>query len=98
MISSNKGEISKEVTQPIPFDVNSTTSSFNLQYELLKMKISIPFNDLFKNNEYREKITRMVKNEGDCQLDTLELTDNSTTIVLVLELNIQLRKMSDLSM
>ena len=62
--------------------MDRATSSFNLQSELSKIKISIPFNELLRNNEYREKITRMVKKEGDCQQYTLELIDDAPTIVL----------------
>ena len=57
-------------------------SFFNLQSEFKKIKLSIPFNELLRNNEYREKITRMVKNEGDYQPYTLELTNDAPTIVL----------------
>ena len=49
-IVSNKGEVSKEVKHPIPIDVDRTISSFNLQNELSKIKISIPFNELLRNN------------------------------------------------
>ena len=35
-----------------------------------------------RNNEYRDKITKMVKIEGYFQPDTLELTDDAPTIVL----------------
>ena len=38
-------------------DVEKTVSAFNLQTELSKLKISIPFNELLRNREYRDKIT-----------------------------------------
>ena len=60
----NKKEISKEVRPPIPVDVDRETLSFNLQYELFNINISIPFNELLRNNEYREKIIKMIKNQG----------------------------------
>ena len=63
--------MSKEVRKPIPIDVDRATSSFNLQYELFKRNISIPFNELLRNSEQREKITKMVKNEGECHPNTL---------------------------
>ena len=77
-----KKETSKEVRQLIRVYVDRSAPSFNLQSELSKIKISIPFNELLRNNEYREKITKMVKNEGNFQPDTLELTDHAPTIVL----------------
>ena len=42
----------------------------------------IPFNELLKNNEYKENITRMVRTDGECQPNTLELNDDAPTIVL----------------
>ena len=74
--------MSKEVRQPVLVVVDRAISYFNLQSEPSKINISIPFNELLRNNEYRDKITRMVKDEGDCHLDTLELTDDAPTIVL----------------
>ena len=53
-----------------------------MQNEISKIKNSIPFNELLKNNEYREKITRMVKTDGLCQPNTLELNDDAPTIIL----------------
>ena len=77
-----KKEMSKEIRQQAPLDVDTTFSSFNLQSELSKINISIPFNELLRNNYYREKVTRVVKNEGDCHPDTLQLIDDASTTVL----------------
>ena len=63
-----------------PVDVEKVNSIFNLQNELSKMKISVPFNGLLGNNEYRDTITRMVKGQGEFQSDILELTDDNPTI------------------
>ena len=52
----------KQVT---PIDVERFGSSFNLQNELSKLKISVPFNELLRNNEYRNTITKMVKGQGE---------------------------------
>ena len=52
-VPENKKEISKENEK--------TITSFSLQNEISKIKISIPFNELLKNNEYRKEITKMVK-------------------------------------
>ena len=49
----NKKETSKENEK--------TITSFSLQNEISKIKISIPFNELLKNNEYIKEITKMVK-------------------------------------
>ena len=48
--------------------------------ELSKVKISIPFNELLRNREYRDKITGMVRNEGEFQPNILEMNDNDPTI------------------
>ena len=45
-------------------DVEKVNSIFNLQNELSKLKVPIPFNELLRNNEYRDTITRMVKGQG----------------------------------
>ena len=67
----------KQVT---PIDVERVGSSFNLQNELSKLKISVPFNELLRNNEYRNTITKMVKGQGELQSDILELNDDNPTI------------------
>ena len=63
-------------------DVDQISSIFNLQSELAKLNISIPFNELLRNKECRDTITKMVRNQGEAQLDILEVTDNNPTIVL----------------
>ena len=55
---------------------------FNLQSKLAKLKISIPFNELLRNQEYRDTITKMVKNLGEAQPDILEVTYDNPIIVL----------------
>ena len=63
-----------------PVDVEKVNSIFNLQNEISKLKISVPFNELLRNNEYRDTITRMVKGQGEFQSNILELTDDNPTI------------------
>ena len=63
-------------------EVDKIYSIFYLQSELSKLKISIPFNELHKNQEYRDTITKMVRNQGEAQPDILEVTDDNPTIVL----------------
>ena len=44
-----------------PVDVEKVNSIFNLQNELSKLKVSVPFNEPLRNNEYRDTITKIVK-------------------------------------
>ena len=62
-ILENKKEMSKENKKHIPIESDRTVSSFSLQIEIFKINISIPFNELLKNNEYRENITRMIRSD-----------------------------------
>ena len=66
--------------QVAPVDVERIGSGFNLQNELSKLKISVPFNELLRNTEYRNTITKMVKNQGEWQSDILELNDDNPAI------------------
>ena len=43
-------------------DVDKIYSIFNLQSEIAKLKISIPFNELLRNKEYRDTIKKMFRN------------------------------------
>ena len=63
-------------------DVDKISSMFNLQSELAKMKISIPFTQLLRNQEYMNTITKMISNQGETHPDMLELTYDNPTIVL----------------
>ena len=69
--------------QVAPIDVEKVNSNFSLQNELSKMKISIPFNELLRNNEYRDTITKMVRGQGEFQSDILELTDDDHYFIRV---------------
>ena len=53
-------------------DVEKVTSIFNLHNELSKLKIYVLFNELLRNNEYRDTITRIVKGQEEFQSDILE--------------------------
>ena len=55
----------KEVKQPALMDVEKDASNFNLKTKLSQLKISIPFNELLRNREYRDKITDMVWSQGE---------------------------------
>ena len=63
-------------------DIDKISSMINLQSELAKVKISIPFNELLKNREYKNTITKMISNQGETHSDMLELTDDNPIIVL----------------
>ena len=67
--------------QPALVDVEKVVSTFNLQKKLSKLKVSIPFNELLRNREYRDSITDMVRSQGEFQPDFLEMTDDAPTIV-----------------
>ena len=76
----NEIQRTKIIKQVTPIDVEKVNSSFNLQNELSKLKISVPFNELLRNNEYRDTIAKMVRGQGEFQSDILELTDDNPTI------------------
>ena len=63
----NKIEKTKGTKQVIPVDVEKVNSVFNLQNELSKLKIYVPFNELLRNNECKDTITKMVKGKGEFQ-------------------------------
>ena len=79
--SENIEQKSKENKHPMAIDEEKPISSFNLQVELAKINISILLNELLRNNEYREKITKLLKNQGDDHPDILEVTDDYENIV-----------------
>ena len=62
-------------------DVEKTVSNLNLQTELSKVEISIPFKELLRNREYRDKITNMVSSQGQFKQHILEVVDDAPTIV-----------------
>ena len=53
----------KEVILPALVEMEKVAPIFNLQTELSKVKISIPFNEFLRNKEYIDKITDMVKGQ-----------------------------------
>ena len=78
--AENEIQRDKRIKQVAPIDVERVGSGFNLQNELSKLKISVPFNELLRNNEYRDTITKMVKGQGESQSDILELNDDNLVI------------------
>ena len=76
----NKIEKTKGTKQVVPVDVEKVNPIFNLQNELSKIKIYVPLNELLRNIEYMDTITKMVKGQGEFQSYILELTDDNPTI------------------
>ena len=76
----NEVQRDKIIKKSTPIDVEKISAGFNLQNELSKLKISVPFNELLRNTEYRDTITKMVKNQGEWQSDILELNDDNPAI------------------
>ena len=78
--AENEIQRDKRINQMAPIDVERVGFGFNLKNELSKLKISVPFNELLRNNEYRDTITKMVKGQGELQFDILELNDDNPAI------------------
>ena len=66
----------------MPMYVYKMSTMFNIQRELAKLSISIPSNELLRNQEYRNTITKMISNQGETHPDMLELTNDNPTIIL----------------
>jgi hypothetical protein len=60
-------------------EVEKTSSSFNFESEMAKIKISVPFNELIKNSEYINQIIKMLKIEET--YDTLNIQDDHPAIL-----------------
>ena len=70
----------KVIKKATPVEVEKISAGFNLQNELSKLKISVPFNELLRNTEYRYTISKMVKYQGEGQSDILNLNDDNPAI------------------
>jgi hypothetical protein len=60
-------------------EVEKTSSYFNFESEMAKIKIFVPFNELIKNRKYRNHIIKMLKTEHAS--DTLNVQDDHPTIL-----------------
>jgi hypothetical protein len=60
-------------------EVEKVCPPFNFDYEMAKIKIFVPFNELIKKVEYREQIIKMLKMGGT--LDTLNIQDDHPAIL-----------------
>jgi hypothetical protein len=78
-----KEEPPKKVPEPrkdiVIKEVEKTSSSFNFESEMAKIKIFVPFNELIKNSEYRNQIIKMLKMEET--YDTLNIQDDHPAIL-----------------
>lgn len=63
----------------IPKEAEKVQFGFNLEREIAKIKISVPFNELLKNAEYRGKISKML--EAEETTDSLNLLDDQPSIL-----------------
>jgi len=60
-------------------EVEKTSSTFDFESEIIKIKISVPFNELIKNSEYKNQIIKMLK-MGQTY-DTLNIQDDHPAIL-----------------
>ena len=72
----------RELEKKAPMELGKTPPMINLQNEIANLKVSIPFNELFRNREYKDTITKMIANQGESHPDILELTEDNPTIIL----------------
>ena len=72
----------RELEQTTPVELGKTPPMFNLQNKIAKLKVSIPFNELLRNQEYRDTIMKMIANQGEAHPNILDLTKDNPTIIL----------------
>jgi hypothetical protein len=60
-------------------EVEKVYPPFNFEHEMAKIKISVPFNELIRKGEYREKIIKMMKMGGTP--NTLNIQDDHLAIL-----------------
>ena len=62
--------------------VDKTIVPFSFETEISKLKVSLPFNEICRNNEYRNQQLKMLKNENKSILsDVINLQDDTPAIV-----------------
>jgi hypothetical protein len=82
-----KGKSKEELAKKTPEErketvikeVEKSSSPFNFESEMDKIKIYVPFNELIKNEEYRNHIIKMLKMEEAS--DTLNIHDDHPAIL-----------------
>ena len=61
---------------------DKTIFPFSFETEISKLKVSLPFNEICRNNEYRNQLLKMLKNENkSILLDVINLQDHTPAIV-----------------
>lgn len=65
--------------ETVPKEVEKNPSSFDFESEMAKINISVPFNELIRNSEYKSHIIEMLK-MGQTS-DTLNIQDDHPTIL-----------------
>jgi hypothetical protein len=61
---------------------DKTITPFSFESEISKLKVSLPFNEIFINDEYINQLLKMIKNEKKSILSyVVNLQDDSPTIV-----------------
>ena len=64
----------------VPAD--KTITPFSFESEILKIKFSLPFNEIFINNEYRNQVLKMLKVESNSIFsDVVNLQDDNPAII-----------------
>ena len=79
-VIEHKGKDKKEDKQRI---LDQGQTSFSLEAEIVKIKISVPLTELLKNYEYHSKIATVLKPPGEISeiSNSLNLQDDSPTIL-----------------
>ena len=61
---------------------DKTIVPFSFETEISKLKVSLPFNEIYRNNEYMNQLLKMPKNENkSILLDVINLQDDTPAIV-----------------
>ena len=76
MVAKEKDLQKEEIKRDL---IERSAPPFNLQAEISKVKIAIPFNEIIRIPEYRGKLSHMIKSEETS--DTLNLQDDKPKIM-----------------
>ena len=62
--------------------IETTIRPFSFESEVAKMKVSLPFNEICRNSEYREQLSKMIKtNNTPSDSDSVNIEDDNPTIL-----------------
>ena len=77
----------------------TTIRPFSFELDVAKMKLSLPFNEIYRNSKYREQLIKMLKSNVVSEIsNSINLEDDSPTILLVLGWSPMMRMKSHLFM